>query len=144
MFKKLLLCAGVVASLHASENADELEITIRNNTACTVIVKDIVKYYSILSDSSIGRGSEIYPDELLHFKVDVVSSRYFTHNHNNTPCDGIKFKILDQENEEEFSILWKEDSSTLEPEKLSVYTLIREQKENTPEFVLKAKKNQEV
>lgn len=141
MFKKLLLCAGVMASLHASENADGLDITIRNNTACTVIVKDIVKYYSIISDPSIGRGSEIYPEELLRFKIDIVSSRYFTHTYNDTPCDRIKFAILDKENEEEFSILWKEDSLTLEPEKLSTYTLIKEQKENTLlDFILKEKK----
>ena len=131
MFKKLLLCAGLVASIYASENADELEITLENQTSRPLTIRKVVEDYSNLSSGDIGEGMEIESGESINFRVFILSSRYFTHVYQNTRCDGIMFKVLDtDESKENFSIFWEKNLVTAgDLEKLRSYKI--EKKDNT-------------
>jgi len=143
MFKKLLLCAGIVAGLYASE---ELDITFENSTGKSIVIDGVRKYYSIVSDPSIISEVEIAADESLKFKVDILREQYFIHSNNSRiPSDGIEFGIIDEgENAkvmQKFLILWEKDSVRIEPENLSGYKLIKKKSKerNTFGFILKAK-----
>ena len=136
MFKKLLLCAGVVASLNASE---DLEVSIENKTSQPLIVQYVNHYYSILSNADIGRGFEIDPDTKLDLKISVVSSRYFVHVHQHIPSDCIKFEVFNLDNtskKEIFEILWEKDIVTLgDIRSISSYRV--EKTDDKFEFILK-------
>lgn len=143
MFKKLLLCAGLVAGLNASE---ELDITLENIAGKRIAIDSVKDYYSILSDPNISSEVEIASGTFLNFKVDVLKERYFIHsNDSRIPSDGIEFGIIDEGEDEKvmqkFLILWEKDSVRIEPKNLSGYQLIKKKfkKNNTFEFVLKTK-----
>ena len=143
MFKKLLLCAGVVASLNASE---ELDITLENSAGKCIAIGSVKDQYSILSDPHISSEVEIASGTFLNFKVDVLKERYFIHsNDSRITSDGIEFGIIDEGEDEKvmqkFSILWEKDSTRVETKNLSGYQLIKKKskKNNTFEFVLKTK-----
>jgi hypothetical protein len=143
MFKKLIFCAGVVAALYAGE---ELDVTFENSTGKTVVVGDVKRYYSILSDPSIRSEFEIAANESLNFKINTLREQYFIHSNNSSiPSDCIEFVIINEEDSEKamqkFSILWEKDSMRIEPKDFSGYKVIKKKskKNNIFEFVLKNK-----
>ena len=139
MFKKLLLCAGIVAGLHASE---DLEVMLKNNTGKTLVIQDVKEYYSNLSGSDVGKNIEIEPEELFSFKINILLGRYSAHINGNTLLDGVKFKVLDSRNntdDECFEILWRK-KDVLNTESLNFYKLKEEKiTETKSQFTLDPK-----
>lgn len=137
MFKNLLLFyAGVLGTLYASELSD-LEVTLVNQTSKPVLIQKVIEDYSNLSSEDIGEGMEIDAGKSLSLKIFVLSSRYFTHIHQNTRCDGVMFKVLD-DSKENFSILWEKNFVSAENlEKLFSYKVDQKHNESKKfEFVL--------